>query len=70
MKTVDIEIKVVFGKRKLYPANALAHKLAEDLLGQKTFTVKQIGEIKSLGHTVRVTRCTKTTEGLKKYLES
>jgi D-alanyl-D-alanine carboxypeptidase len=46
---VQVSVKNVYGNLMVYPANQVAHDLA-DLLGVKTFTNKARDQLKKLGY--------------------
>lgn len=53
MKTIQVEIKSVYGVEKIYPVSEEAKVFAK-LLGQQTLTVEDIQNIKLLGYMVEV----------------
>ena len=52
-KLITVEIKSVFGNEKIYPVSIEAFTFAK-LIGQKTFTDRDIAVIKELGYEVQV----------------
>lgn len=53
MKTIQVEIKTVFGREVIYPACPQAEGFCQ-LIGQKSLTRDQIEQIKALGYEVQV----------------
>jgi hypothetical protein len=51
---VEVEVRSVYGKNLVYPANETAHKFAA-LIGVKTFNRAQIDQIKGLGYFLALT---------------
>lgn len=51
--TMLVTVKVVYGEQRIYPACDVAEGFAT-LLGQKTFTAKNIANIRSIGIEVSV----------------
>jgi hypothetical protein len=50
-KIMQIEVKSVYGKELVYPANQIACKFSL-LTGQKTFSHQQLALIESMGYTI------------------
>jgi hypothetical protein len=60
MNTIKVEIKSVFGNKKIYPACEKAQGFCK-LIGQKTLTDRDIDRIKELGYEVLVQSSHPTT---------
>lgn len=58
-KTLQVEIKHVYGKETVYPVNETA-KLVAELVGQRTLTRKDIGVCKKLGYTIEIVQLSMT----------
>jgi hypothetical protein len=50
-KIMQVEVKSVYGKELVYPANQIARQFAL-LTGQKTFSHDQLAVIESMGYTI------------------
>lgn len=53
MKSMVVSIKSAYGNERIYPACEVAQTFA-DLIGQKTFTRRDISLIKTLGFEIKV----------------